>query len=49
MLTVTSIRTLERGNKKCGHEEVYRLVKDSIDSGITKEGFHRLSEVFIKN
>ena len=46
---LTSIRTLKRENKKCGNEEVFRLVKDSIDSDITKEDFDRLLEILIKN
>ena len=31
MLKIVSIRTLKRGNKKCGNEEVFNLVKDSFD------------------
>ena len=41
-----------RGLKKWkfrGNEEVFRLVKDSIDSDITKEDFDRLFEILIKN
>ena len=36
MLTVTSNHTLKRGNKKCGNEEVFRLLNDSINSDINK-------------
>ena len=31
------------------NEEVFRLVKDSIDSDITKEDFDRLFEILVKN
>ena len=30
MLVVASIQTLKRGNKKCGIEEVRKLVTDSL-------------------
>ena len=36
MLTVTSNHTLKRGNKKCGNEEVFRLLNDSINSDINE-------------
>ena len=39
ILVITSIQTLKRGNKKCGREEVYRLVNDSLNKDITREAF----------
>ena len=49
MRTVASFRTLKRGNKKCGNEEVFQLVTNVIGSDITKEGFDRLLELLIEN
>ena len=40
MLIIASIQTLKRGNKKCGNEEVFNLVKDSVDVVIKKEAFN---------
>ena len=31
LLIIASIQTLKRENKKCGNEEVFHLVKDSVD------------------
>ena len=39
ILVIVSIQTLKRGNKKCGREEVYRLVNDSLNKDITREAF----------
>ena len=39
ILVIASIQTLKRGNKKCGREEVYRLVNDSLNKDITREAF----------
>ena len=39
ILVIVSIQTLKRENKKCGREEVYRLVNDSINKDITREAF----------
>ena len=36
MLIIASIQTLKRENKKCGNEEVFNLVKDSVDGVIEK-------------
>ena len=49
MVTAASFRTLKWGNKNCGHEEVFGLVKDLIASEIDKEDFDRLLKIFIKN
>ena len=32
-LILASIQTLNRNNKKCGNEEVFQLVLESVDSG----------------
>ena len=37
ILVIVSIQTSKRGNKKCGREEVYRLVNDSLNMDITRE------------
>ena len=39
ILVIVSIQTLKRGNKKCGREEVYRLVNNSLNMDITREVF----------
>ena len=39
ILVIASIQNLKRGNKKCGREEVYRLVNDSLNKNITREAF----------
>ena len=38
-LIVASIQTLKRSNKKCGKEEVFRLVQESVENQVTKEIF----------
>ena len=50
ILTVASIRTLKRGNKKYGNEEFEKdSIKDSIDSDITKEDFDKFLKIIVKN
>ena len=44
-LTVASIETLKRNNKKCGKEEVLHLVQESVDSEVTKEHFELLDKL----
>ena len=39
VLVLASIQTLKTGNKKCGKEEVYRLVNDSLNNHVTREVF----------
>ena len=34
-LIIASIETLKRQNKKCGKDEVFALVKDSLEEAIT--------------
>ena len=36
-LIVASMQTLKRNNKKCGREEVFRLVQESVESEVTKK------------
>ena len=35
-LIVASIQTLKRNNKKCGKEEVFRLVQESVEIDVMK-------------
>ena len=39
ILVIASMQTLKREKKKCGREEVYRLVNDSLNKDITREAF----------
>ena len=48
MLIIASIQTLKRGNKKCGNEEVFNLVKDSVDGVIKKELFNNLLDILVQ-
>ena len=49
ILVLASIQTLKRENKKCGREEVYRLVNDSINKDITEEVFELILNSMIDN
>ena len=46
-LILASIQTLKRNNKKCGTEEVFQLVLESLHSDIDKES--KILEFRIKN
>ena len=35
-LIVASIQTLKRNDKKCGKEEVFRLLQESVQSEVTR-------------
>ena len=48
MLIIASIQTLKRENKKCGKEEVFNLVKDSVDGVIEKEVFNNLLDILVQ-
>ena len=48
MLIISSIQTLKRENKKCGNEEVFNLVKDSVDVVIKKEVFNNLLDILVQ-
>ena len=42
---IVSIETLNRQNKKCGKDEVFGLVKDSLEEAITMESFEKTFSV----
>ena len=48
-LIVASIQTLKRNNKKCGEEEVFRLVQESVESKVTKEIFDERLDALVKS
>ena len=41
-LIIASIETLKRQNKKCGKDEVFALVKDSLEEAITWKALKNL-------
>ena len=41
LLIIASIETLKRQNKKYGKDEVFALVKDSLEEAITMESFEK--------
>ena len=41
LLIIGSIETLKRQNKKCGKDEIFVLVKDSLEEAITMESFEK--------
>ena len=49
ILIIASIQTLEHGNKKCGNEEVFNLVKDSVDGVIKKEVLNNSLDILVQN
>ena len=48
-LIVASVRTLKRGNKKCGREEVSKLVNDTLCNEICKDLFNETLDSLIEN
>ena len=44
-----SIQTLKQGNEKCGKDDVFELVKDSLDEKIARETFEELLESLIQS
>ena len=42
LLIIASIETLKRQNKKCGKDEVFALVKDSLEEAITWKALKNL-------
>ena len=48
-LITTSIQTLKRKKKKCGREEVYNLLNESIESKISSEAFNEILNALIEN
>ena len=47
-LIVASIHTLKRGNKKCGNDEVFQLVSESLENEIIREFFDENLETLIQ-
>ena len=41
LLIFASIETLKRQNKKCGKDEIFALVKDSLEEAITMQSFEK--------
>ena len=48
MLIIASIQTLKCGNKICKNEEVFNLVKDSVDGVIKKKVFNNLLDILVQ-
>ena len=49
LVTIASIETLKRHNKKCSKDEVLALVKDSSEKAITMESFEKYLELLQAN
>ena len=50
LLIIASIETLKRKNKRCGRDEVFQLVTDSIDDDtVAKKTFDRLLNQLINS
>ena len=49
MLIIAFIQTLKQGNEKCGKDDVFKLVKDSLDEKIARETFEELLESLIQS
>ena len=48
-LIIASVRTLKRGNKKCGREEVSKLVNDTLFNEICKDLFNETLDSLIES
>ena len=48
-LIIASVRTLKQGNKKCGREEVSKLVNDTLCNEIYKDLFNETLDSLIEN
>ena len=48
-LIVASIQTLQRSNKKCGKEEVFHLVQESVEGEVTKEIFEERLDALVQS
>ena len=48
-LIIASVRTLKRGNKKCGRDEVSRMVNDTLCKEIGKDLFNETLNSLIEN
>ena len=49
VLNITSIHILKRGKKKRGREDVYNLVRESLDYEISKDDYHKTLNSLIEN
>ena len=49
IVIIATIATLKRKNKKCGPDEVFKLVKDSVETGLTRENFNECLGQLISN
>ena len=49
ILIIATIATLKIKNKKCGPEEVFNLVKISLETGLTRENFNECLSNLISN
>ena len=49
VLIITSIHILKRGKKKCGREDVYSLVKESLDYEISIDNYHKTLNSLIES
>ena len=49
ILIIATIATLKIENKKCGPEEVFNLVKNSLETGLTRENFNECPGNLISN
>ena len=48
LVIITSIHTLKRNKKKCGRQEVYNLVKESVEFEISSEVFTEIISYLIE-
>ena len=48
-LIVPSIQTLKHSYKKCGKEEVFRLVQESVESEVMKEIFEERLDALVES
>ena len=48
-LILASIQTLKQNNNRCGTEEVFQLVLESLKSDFIKECFDKILDFLIKN
>ena len=49
ILIIATVATLKRKKKKCGPEEVFNLVKISLETGLTRENFNECLANLISN
>ena len=49
MLIIASIETLKRQKSKCGKDEVFKLVRDTIEENITRDIFDKTLDSLIES